>query len=744
MNNSVKKGFRKSLATGGVVLNLCGTALVGVQATVMIQHPAIVKADQVAPNTTNITVHKMMYDTKDAKFFEDHKIKNDGTDKSKELPDQITHYNPNTMGKVEFTLYDITDVVNEKFNDNKGLTGWTNSAADQQAMNGRVKYISESIQKSFNNAYDATHGVDPAKLTQEMSKNEYLAKAQKVAAKAINSSGDVTFENVKAYDASKPQKYHYYAAVETKTPRGFVTPPSEPIVFVNPYTNPNGDGFLSTTHLYPKNKTQKLNFDLTKYVLWNVDKEDGKKVPLAGAKFQLYRGEPGKGEKVGGVLTTDSKGKVTANNLIMGKYYFVEEPSEVAGDEADDQARAAISPIAKNDVRNKLTFEIGEDGIDPTKLRGSLVNYGPTNEEKKLTNGIGPNQSLHRGDFAHFHTKTVIPQNIMGSAWQIDATGTNAKTEPYHTFFTHDEPDNSKELKDVSAERHLVIKTSDGKVLEEGKDYQILNGSDSRWYVNYIVKGLSESDSKTLQDVANSHDNKKIEDAVKGLTTGSVSDLVATQAGKKLTYDYDEVLTDDTPLDKRIVNNITLGWNDGSGYKEIHRHDDTITYGVNFVKESSGFMGWGIAKQKLEGAQFAVQDLKTGKWFNGFKENGKKGEKDIDWVDNYTDVKEGILISDKDGKFALQGFSEGDYKLREIKAPKGYQLMNETVSFKIGPHTNDQTLSNPIEIKNDEKTSMPFTGSKGLLQLGGILVAVVVVGGGVYIYVSQKKKKADK
>ncbi len=70
--------------------------------------------------------------------------------------------------------------------------------------------------------------------------------------------------------------------------------------------------------------------------------------------------------------------------------------------------------------------------------------------------------------------------------------------------------------------------------------------------------------------------------------------------------------------------------------------------------------------------------------------------------------------------------------------------MNETVNFKIGPHTNDQTLSNPIEIKNDEKTSMPFTGSQGLLQLGGILVAVVVVGGGTYIYVSQKKKKADK
>ncbi|PAB56853.1 cell wall anchor protein [Lactobacillus johnsonii] len=734
----MNRTFRKSLATGGVVLSLCGTALVGVQAAVMMARPAIVKADQVAPSTTNITIHKLMYDTKDAKFFEDHKIKNDGTDKSKELPDQATHYNPTTMGKVEFTLYDITDVVNQKFNDGKGLTGYTNSASDQQAMNGRVKWISESIQKSFNNAYDATHGVDPAKLTQEMSKNEYLAGAQKVATKAIDANGNVTFENVKAYDSAKPQKYHYYAAVETKTPRGFVTPPSEPIIFVNPYTNPDGTGFLSTTNLYPKNKTQKLNFDLTKYVLWNADKGDNKKVPLAGAKFQLYRGEPGKGEKVGGVLTTDSKGKVTANNLIMGKYYFVEIPSEVAGDDAD-QDKATISPIAKNDARNKLTFEIGEDGIDPTKLQGSLVNYGTPTEEKKLTNGIGPNQSLHRGDFAHFNSKTTVPQNVMGSAWQIDATGTNAMTEPYHTFFTRDEPE--KNLKDVPAERHLVITTPDGKKLEEGKDYQILNGSDSKWWVNYVVKGLSEQDSKTLQDAANSHDNKKIEDAVKGLTSGSVSDLVAAQAGKKLNYEYDEVLTDDTPLDQKIVNTITLGWNDGSGYKEISRPDNTITYGINFVKESSGFMGTGIGAQKLEGAQFAVQDLRTGKWFNGFKDNAKKGEKDIDWVDNYSDVKEGILTSDKEGKFTLQGFSEGDYKLREVKAPKGYQLMNETVNFKIGPHTNDQTLANPFVVKNDEKTAMPFTGSQALLFSVVAGVVVVTVVGGAYVY---KTKKADK
>ena len=129
-------------------------------------------------------------------------------------------------------------------------------------------------------------------------------------------------------------------------------------------------------------------------------------------------------------MTADEKGQVTADNLIMGDYYFVEVPSEVANDDADNQAKAALSPIAKNDKDNKLTFSIGEDGIDPTKLQGSLVDYGKPEITKKLTNGVGEHQSLHSGDHAHFKSDVTVPQNIAGSAWKIDATGTEAKSEP--------------------------------------------------------------------------------------------------------------------------------------------------------------------------------------------------------------------------------------------------------------------------------------------------------------------------
>ena len=722
----LKKNYiGKALFVGGVSLTLCGQALM-LSTPIMNNIVSVAHADQVAPTTTNIEIHKTMYDKADANFFEQeqNKIKNDGTQKDSTFNNKLFHYNPTTMGKVEFTLYDITDQINKVYADGKGLTGFT--AGQSKEAQGRVAEISKDI--------DANGA-----------KSKFLTGATVVGTKAIDGSGNVRFENVKAYDASKPQKYHYYAAVETKTPKGFVVAKAKPIVFVNPYTNPNGDGFLSTTYLYPKNNTQKLHFDLTKFAIWNKPKnsQPEEKKELEGAKFQLYRGKPGSGTKVGGVLTTDKNGKVTANNLIMGDYYFVELESSVATDnpEATTQAKVSISPIAKNDKNNKLTFSIGENGIEPNKLQGSLVDYGSPTITKELTNGVGEHKSLHIGDLAHFKSRVDVPANIMGSDWKVDATGQEAKSLPYSVFYTRDIP--QLHLKDVPAERHLVIKTSDNKTtLKEGTDYQVITGK-NQWFVNYVVKGVSAEDKAKVDAAAKTGDNDKIKAAINSVKSGSVSDTVAKEAGKHLNYDYDEVVMTDSPMDTDIVNDIYLIWDDGSGLREIKRTDKTITYGVHFVKESSGFMGTGIAAQKLQGAKFVVQDKRTGKWFNGWKDvkSTTTGEKQAQWVDNYKDVKEGVLTSDKDGKFSLQGFTEGDYKLREIKAPTGYQLMEETQDFQIGPNTDKKTLTTPIVVKNNEKTTMPLTGSQQLLLevVGGVLTVTVLGGAGYLVY---KKKNA--
>ena len=699
--------MRRTLVAGGVTLALSGIAFAANDAGVIGKAKNSVHADQVAPSTENITVNKTMFDQKDASKFaaSANKIKNDGT--VKDLPDGLLKYSPETMGKIEFSLFDITKAVNAHYTDNKGLTGFSDSQSGE--VTGRVQEIANAI-KANETGSEYTSG----------------SNVKKIATQAIDVNGQTTFSGVKAYDTSMPQKYHYYAIVETKTPKGFVNQKSDPIVFVAPYTNPSGDGFLSNVNLYPKNNTKKLTFKLTKYEDQNAG-ADGKvsaRTRLAGAKFQLYRGTPGGKDTVGDPITTDSNGSLSVGNLVMGSYYFVELPSANVSADGSAGTGLQLSPIAMNNSNNKLRFTIDENGATSEDLQGQVDNYGRPDITKKLTNGIGSSQSLHIGDLAKFTSKVTVPRDLLGSAYAMGANETLTKNLPYHEFYTVDTPETH--LKDVPSLRDLVIKTPDGTVLKEGTDYSIIQGKNF-WTVDYITQGLSDADKAATKTTVDTVTDLKKMLATK--TTGHVTDEVAKFGGQDFTYTYGQVVMGDSPMDTNIVNDITLGWNNGTGHHEITKNDHTITYGVHFVKESSGFFG--IGAKKLQGAQFAVQDKRTGKWFNGFKaaKDTQSGEPEAQWVNDWKDVKAGIKTSDKDGKFDLQGFTEGDYKLRETKAPDGYQLMEETVDFKIGPKTDAVTISNPIVIKNNEKTSMPLTGSQQkIVVVAGAVATLVVVG----------------
>ncbi|MYU99193.1 cell wall anchor protein [Lactobacillus plantarum] len=699
--------MRRTLVAGGVTLALSGIAFAANDAGVIGKAKNSVHADQVAPSTENITVNKTMFDQKDAAKFaaSANKIKNDGT--VKDLPDGLLKYSPETMGKIEFSLFDITKAVNAHYTDNKGLTGFSDSQSGE--VTGRVQEIANAI-KANETGSEYTSG----------------SNVKKIATQAIDVNGQTTFSGVKAYDTSMPQKYHYYAIVETKTPKGFVNQKSDPIVFVAPYTNPSGDGFLSNVNLYPKNNTKKLTFKLTKYEDQNAG-ADGKvsaRTRLAGAKFQLYRGTPGGKDTVGDPITTDSNGSLSVGNLVMGSYYFVELPSANVSADGSAGTGLQLSPIAMNNSNNKLRFTIDENGATSEDLQGQVDNYGRPDITKKLTNGIGSSQSLHIGDLAKFTSKVTVPRDLLGSAYAMGANETLTKNLPYHEFNTVDTPETH--LKDVPSLRDLVIKTPDGTVLKEGTDYNIIQGKNF-WTVDYITQGLSDADKAATKTTVDTVANLK--KMLTTRTTGHVTDEVAKFGGQDFTYTYNQVVMGDAPMDTNIINDITLGWNNGTGHHEITKNDHTITYGVHFVKESSGFFG--IGAKKLQGAQFAVQDKRTGKWFNGFKaaKDTKSGEPEAQWVDDWKDVKAGTKTSDKNGKFELQGFTEGDYKLRETKAPDGYQLMEETVDFKIGPKTDAVTISNPILIKNNEKASMPLTGSQQkIVVVAGAVATLVVVG----------------
>ena len=157
---------------------------------------------------------------------------------------------------------------------------------------------------------------------------------------------------------------------------------------------------------------------------------------------------------------------------------------------------------------------------------------------------------------------------------------------------------------------------------------------------------------------------------------------------------------------------------------------------------------------KLEGATFKLyrdsnlSDLvKVKKSTNGYV------------VSNSVDEE---IVSNAKGEFVIQGFDQGTYYLKEIKAPDGYTLLKEAIEIQITPtfvadrnnytsngeglvslsatsfntHLNASTndLSVALKVVNQTGSKLPITGSMGT-------IVCVLTGAGIMVYVCKKKRE---
>lgn len=209
-------------------------------------------------------------------------------------------------------------------------------------------------------------------------------------------------------------------------------------------------------------------------------------------------------------------------------------------------------------------------------------------------------------------------------------------------------------------------------------------------------------------------------------------------AGSTFRIEYDMALTKDAVVDEDNFNNFTLQFrNDPSeDFYEVTGKAPVTTLGAKFKKVDSGLLGTGVASQALAGAEFVVMSPE-GKYYNGLKDNTGDGVEDVTWVDTIGEVTTGILTSGEDGTFEIAGLDAGNYILREVKAPEGYQLAKNTFAFEVAPGTySDENLLNTIN--NDMKPVAPITGSIVTLM------ATVVVGGALAVFFLKQRNKEEK
>ena len=168
---------------------------------------------------------------------------------------------------------------------------------------------------------------------------------------------------------------------------------------------------------------------------------------------------------------------------------------------------------------------------------------------------------------------------------------------------------------------------------------------------------------------------------------------------------------------------------------------------------------------KLQGAQFVLLNsdaTKVAKVVDGVLD-GWVAVPTPDEAGNIAWPAESVLTSGADGKFSIKGLDSGDYFLKEIKAPAGYNLLTENIKLTIqvslvppqGPDEEDSAepsveylalvvnAGDPVEkdatvgivdttVANNKGGVLPETGGMGT-TIFYVIGAVLVIGAGVLL-----------
>ncbi len=126
---------------------------------------------------------------------------------------------------------------------------------------------------------------------------------------------------------------------------------------------------------------------------------------------------------------------------------------------------------------------------------------------------------------------------------------------------------------------------------------------------------------------------------------------------------------------------------------------------------------------KLGGAEFKLEKLK--------KDGGKiEVDENFKVQTKTTEAKEG----DTKGQVKFENLQYGTYRLTEIKAPQGYNILPEIFEIEITEENIDYTG----EISNRAVTRIPDTGSFG--KIGSIILGIIVLGTVFTVKVKRKGK----
>ena len=222
--------------------------------------------------------------------------------------------------------------------------------------------------------------------------------------------------------------------------------------------------------------------------------------------------------------------------------------------------------------------------------------------------------------------------------------------------------------------------------------------------------------------------------------------LNSIDADTNIVINYTAKLTSSAVAGTGYVNDTWLGYGD----KQHTEHDRTTTYTWNLPIYK--YHKDGETPKALSGAEFIL--------YKGSEESNREyaqvtGGKLTGWTTTKTEAT--TLVSDTEGKIAVEGLDADTYYLEETKAPGGYNKLAGPVKVEIShtvsvesaqmTHTLKQGTTDvevekvdEVKIENKSGTELPSTGGIGttiFYVLGSILVI-----GAVVLLITKKRMSA--
>ena len=168
---------------------------------------------------------------------------------------------------------------------------------------------------------------------------------------------------------------------------------------------------------------------------------------------------------------------------------------------------------------------------------------------------------------------------------------------------------------------------------------------------------------------------------------------------------------------------------------QLHESNHSTTTTYTFEIPVYKYTGTDENKQDLAGAKFKLYTN------NDFTEANevKVTEVGTNYFVGSTYSNKNVMTSPQSGRFEIKGLKAGTYYLKEIEAPKGYNLLANAVEIQITQDgkvnvkkgTNFDEVTE-VGVQNNSGTLLPSTGGAGTTMIY-LVGALLVLGSGVVL-----------